>query len=323
MDTCIQSLIDCGDNREIIIVNDGSVDDTLEKAQSWQQRYPDFVKVIDKPNGGHGSAVNSGLAHAEGLYFKVVDSDDWLNPNAMVEVMAYLNRQLERQKPTDLVVMNYVYDKVHEHTSTTMHYRNVFPQDSEFTWGQIGHFGQSHYLLMHSVIYRTSLLKDINLQLPEHCFYVDNIFVYVPLPQVKTLYYIDCDAYHYFIGREDQSVNESIMLSRIDQQLRITKIMIDSVDIYNEVSERKLQRYMESYLAMMMCICSVFLRMDDTPEMEAKRKDIWDYLKNKDEKLYKNVRYRFINFAVNIPTSAGRQIGMTGYHAVQKVFKFN
>lgn len=114
---------------------------------------------------------------------------------------------------------------------------------------------------MHSVIYRTKLLRDINLQLPKHTFYVDNIFVYVPLPYVKTIYYVDVDMYRYFIGRDDQSVNESVMMGRMDQQIRVTKAMIDSTT-YGQMNKiHKLRRYMVSYLSMMLCICTVFLRL--------------------------------------------------------------
>ena len=83
MDKCIQSILDCGgqagiDDIEIVIVDDGSVkDNTAEKADEWQERYPGVIKAVHQENGGHGQAVNTGLAHAQGLYFKVVDSDDW------------------------------------------------------------------------------------------------------------------------------------------------------------------------------------------------------------------------------------------------------
>ena len=83
------------------------------------------------------------------------------------------------------------------------------------------------YILMHSVIYRTELLRQCGLELPEHTFYVDNIFVYQPLPHVKTMYYLDVNFYRYFIGRDDQSVNEQVMIGRIDQQIRVNKLMID------------------------------------------------------------------------------------------------
>ena len=232
MDRCIGSLLAVGDDIEIIIVDDGSTkDDTALIADRWQERHPDIVKAVHKENGGHGSAVNAGLAHASGFYYKVVDSDDWVDAAAAKEVLAYLRTQLEREEPTDMVVANYVYEKVDEDSSTIMRYRNVFPVQREFTWDQVGDFRHSQYLLMHSVFYRTALLKEMGLTLPEHCFYVDNIFVYEPLVHVRSMYYLDVDLYRYFIGREDQSVNEKVMLSRIDQQLRITREMIDRVDV--------------------------------------------------------------------------------------------
>ena len=80
---------------------------------------------------------------------------------------------------------------------------------------------------MHSVMYRTKLLRECGLELPKHTFYVDNIFVYHPLPHVKYLYYLNVNFYRYFIGRSDQSVNESVMIGRIDQQLKVNRIMID------------------------------------------------------------------------------------------------
>ena len=125
MDKCIESLLACDEGKndiEILIVDDGSTkDNTAEIADAWQEKYPDTIRAIHKPNGGHGSAVNTGLANAEGRYFKVVDSDDWLDKDAMHEVMAYLRRQMELAEPTDMVIGNYVYEKVHEGTRDLSH----------------------------------------------------------------------------------------------------------------------------------------------------------------------------------------------------------
>ena len=327
MDKCIESLLACDDGRgdiQIVIVDDGSTkDDTAAKADAWQAEYPGTIKAVHQPNGGHGQAVNTGLANAEARYFKVVDSDDWLDADAMREVMRYLRRQCELKDATDLVIANYVYEKVHEDTRTVIRYKNVFPTDREFGWDEVGHFNPSQYLLMHSVIYRTELLRDMGLELPQHTFYVDNIFVYVPLPHVKTMRYLDVDMYRYFIGREDQSVNESVMMGRIDQQLKITRIMIDSVQLPDDVEEKRLARYMENYLSMMMCICSIFLRMIDTPEAEEKRDAIWAYLRENNPGVYGRVKRSVLNLGTNLPTELGRRIGITGYHIAQRIFKFN
>ena len=328
MDKCIESILACDpDGRgdiEILIVDDGSVkDNTAQKADEWEQLHPGVIRAIHQPNKGHGGAVNTGLENATGLYYKVVDSDDWLDADAMREIMAYLRRQTELKEPTDLVVANYVYEKVYEGSRTVMHYRNVFPVGKECGWEDTHHFNQSQYLLMHSVIYRTELLRDCGLKLPEHTFYVDNIFVYVPLPYVQTIYYLDVDMYRYFIGREAQSVNEQVMYSRRDQQLRVTRHMIDAVDLPDAVESRRLEKYMENYLSMMMCICSIFLRMEKTEENERDREEIWQYLEERNPVLYKRVKRTALNWGTNLPTEAGRQLGLFGYRMAQKIFKFN
>ncbi len=322
MDVCIESLVAVGDDVEVIVVDDGSSDDTAAKADAWQERCPGIVHAVHQENGGHGAAVNTGLEHAHGRYFKVVDSDDWLDGDAMAEVMAYLREQMEYADPTDLVIANYVYEKVHENARTVMRYKNVFPVGQEFTWDDVGTFNPSQYLLMHSVIYRTELLRDAGLQLPRHCFYVDNIFVYEPLPYVQTLYYLDVDMYRYFIGREDQSVNETVMLGRIDQHLRVTSHMIDDVDVM-AIENRRLRHYMENYLSMMMTIASVFLRMRNTEEDKRKLEGIWDYLRAASPALYRRVRMKVLNLGANLPTELGRRIGIGGYHVAQRIFKFN
>ena len=194
MDKCIYSILTCGEGIEIIIVDDGSTaDDTPVKADQWAEKYPDIIKVVHKENGGHGSAVNEGLAHASGLYFQVVDSDDWIDVTAGIKVMEEVRKQAKGEEPVDMIVANYVYEKVFENSSSIINYKHVFNKGEVMHWDEIGHFNTSQYLLMHALIFRTQLLKDIGLELPKHTFYVDNIFCYVPLPHVKTIVYVNAN----------------------------------------------------------------------------------------------------------------------------------
>ena len=222
----IESILPGGEDIEIIIVNDGSKDRTSEIAHEYMEKYPTIIKVVDKENGGHGDAVNSGLMHATGKYFKVVDSDDWVDEEALLKVLDTIKGFVKDESEVDMVIANYVYEKVGMTHKKVIRYDNVLPENQIFKWEDIGHFRLDQYILMHSVIYRTEMLKLCQLELPKHTFYVDNIYVYYPLPHVRTLYYMNVDLYRYFIGREDQSVNEKVMISRIDQQLFVTKKMI-------------------------------------------------------------------------------------------------
>ena len=200
---CVETLLPGGDEVEILVVDDGSKDDTAAIADELEAKYPGVVRAIHQENGGHGAAVMAGLKNATGLYFKVVDSDDWLDEAALKAVLDKLRAFAGAEQPLDLFIANYVYEHVEDNTQKVMKYTNVFPEGRVFTWNEIGRFRPSQYLLMHSVIYRTQLLRDCGLELPKHTFYVDNIFVYQPLPSVKNIYYLDVDLYRYFIGRSD------------------------------------------------------------------------------------------------------------------------
>ena len=148
-------------------------------------------------------------------------------------------------------ISNYVYEKPSVGKSHPINYRSALPQNVLFTWSEVKHFKISQNILMHSVIYRTQMLKDCKLELPKHTFYVDNVFVYQPLPSVKLMYYLDVNLYRYFIGRDDQSVNEKIMIQRIDQQIKVNKILIDAHDL-SKIEDEKLRSYMVKFLAMIM-----------------------------------------------------------------------
>ncbi len=323
MDHCISTLLSVGEDAEIILIDDGSTkDNTPEICDRYAEKYPNIVKVIHQENGGHGEGVNQGLRHATGTYYKVVDSDDWLDIDCLRQVLVKL-KELEN-KNLDMMICNYVYEHVEDNTTHTMHYKNVFPQNTIFSWDDISKFSISQCLLMHSVIYRTQLLKDCKVELPKHTFYVDNIFVYTPLPYVKNIYYMDLDLYRYFIGREDQSVNEQVMASRIDQQLRVTFAMIDAhnIDDVFKIS-RKLGKYMRKYIAMMMTISTIFCELCEYPDKDQKRKNLWKYLRDKDRKLYRHVRYRTIWSLACVQNKPGRKLAVFLYRIARKIYKFN
>ena len=284
MEHCVDTLLQGGDDIEIILVDDGSTkDETPAICDRYQERYPGIVRAIHQENGGHGEGVNQGIRNAQGVYYKVVDSDDWVDVDALKKVLDKLRQFQRDEKPIDMMIANYVYEHVEDNTQKVVNYRNVFPVGRVFGWEQIGRFRPSQYLLMHSVIYRTQLLRDCGLELPKHTFYVDNIFVYQPLPAVKNMYYMDVDLYRYFIGRADQSVNEKVMVTRVDQQLRVTYHMIGSHDLRQvSAQHKKLGRYMFNYLAMMMAISSIFLIIDNSPEALGKRTQLWEYLRTVD-----------------------------------------
>ena len=325
MGKCIESLLVGGEEVEIIVVNDGSKDRTAEIAEEYRAKYPTIIKVVNKENGGHGSAVNAGLDHATGLYFKVVDSDDWVNAAAYKVILNKLEEYAGSRPMLDMLISNFIYDKVGVEHKKTMRYSSLsLPKDQLFTWNEVGHFFKGQYILMHSVIFRTKLLKQSGIRLPEHTFYVDNLFVFEPLPYVQNMYYLDVDFYHYFIGREDQSVNEQIMISRIDQQLRVNYKMIDyMVENKSIIKNKHLRAYMLNYLDIITTVSSIMLIKSGTEENLEKKKALWDYLKKKDRYVFMKLRYGLLGNCTNLPGKGGRMISVEGYKLCRKFFNFN
>lgn len=324
MDRCIDSLLPCGADAEIIIVDDGSQDNTAAVADEYAQKYPDIVKVIHKENGGHGSAVNAGLAAATGIYFKVVDSDDWLDKEALGKLLTKINDFEWNDEKVDLIVCNYVYDHLYENKTKSMAYRNIFKSGEICSWNDIGRFSPSQYLVMHALIYRTEVLRESGVELPLHTFYVDNIFAYQPLPFVKTIYYLDVDLYHYFLGRDDQSVNEKVLMSRIDQQIKVTKIVSKCVDLRKvRLQYPKLAEYMTRNVSIMMAISSIHLLLIGTKDAFLKRRSLWNEIREENPKLYRKLKYGTLSGLTYLPAGkAGGFLTISGYRVAKKIYQF-
>ena len=325
MDKCIESLLPGGEDIEILIIDDGSLkDNTLEVAREYEEKYPGIVRAIHQENKGHGGAVNTGIEHASGVYFKVVDSDDWVEPKALIKIIKRLKMLEERETPVDMLLANFCYDKQGAWRKNVMQFRRAFPQNRIISWDDMGHLKQTQYILMHNIIYRHSVLEKCGLKLPNHTFYVDNIFAFQPLPYCEKLYYMDLTLYHYFIGRDDQSVNEKVMLGRIDQQIRVNKIMIDVFTKQNWSGlDKNVRKYMMVYLNKIMTVTSVLLLVGGTSGDYEKKCDLWEYLKKKDEKLYMRLRLSFLGVLMNLPTKLGRKTTVRGYKIIRKFIHFN
>lgn len=319
---CIDTLLPGGDAVEILIINDGSSDNTANIANEYEKKYPNICKAIHQENKGHGGAVNAGIKNASGIYLKVVDSDDWVNQSAYEKILTTLSDFYEKGTVLDMLLANYVYEKQGAKRKAVIHYRHAIPKGKIFRWDNVKRFPLGQYILMHSVIYRTALLRECHLELPEHTFYVDNIYVYKPLPYVKTMYYLDVNFYRYFIGRDDQSVNETNMIKRIDQQIRVNKTMIDYLAGFH-IDSKPLARYMRHYLSIITCISSVIALKSGTKEDLQKKKDLWKYLYEKDKSLYRKIRHNIVGYAVNLPGFVGRKTTLGMYKAARKFIGFN
>ena len=325
MEKCIKSLLPAGEDIEILIVDDGSFKDrTAQIADEYQQKYPTIIRAIHQENGGHGEAVNTGIRNASGLYFKVIDSDDWADTKVLLAVIRKLKELEEARGGVDMFLAYFIYDKEGAKRKKVMHFRHAFPVDEVFDWSAVHHMKSTQYILMHNIIYRHQVLVDSGLELPKHTFYVDNIFAFQPYPYVHTLYYMDANLYHYFIGREDQSVNEQVMIGRIDQQIRVNKIMIDIMAEQDfDRMDPHVKKVMYVYLDKIMAVTSALLLVSGTKENLEKKREVWSYLRQKSRSMYMHLRFTLVGIILNLPGPVGRKISLLGYKFARKLVGFN
>ena len=251
------------------------------------------------------------------MYFKVVDSDDWINTDAMVQLLNLLEEHAQAKTLADLYITNFIYDKQCENTSYLRKFDRQFPVNSFFTWKDVKKFKSSDVLMLHCLLFKTEILRTSNTILPEKTFYVDNIYSYKPLPFVKKLYYYDINLYHYLIGREDQSVNIKQIVARYEQQIKIMKIMLDLYS-YKEIKqlEKGLANYMLHNLAVLMMLTLMFTTgsKDELKKRKAALKEFWTYLRKKDKKLYKFMRWSsYCTLVCHFPWSVQRFMLFKGY----------
>lgn len=317
MEKCIESLLIGKDDVEIIIIDDGSKDNTGKIADKYQKKYPNIVKAIHQENGGHGEGINVGLKHATGKYFKVVDSDDWLDETAYKKLLKEI-----KHIDTDLVVCNYVYTYTDGRSDQVISFANVYDEGKILTWDDIHKFKVTQYPSLHSMMYKKSVLDKSNIELPKHVFYEDNLFIYLPLVNTKTIYYLDLDLYRYYIGRADQSVQESQMIKRSSHQVLVSERVCTAYDL-TEIENKKLRKLMTRECIFLMTIGVVFSRLAFNKEGEKQYKELWKSVKEKNPKLYKRMRYFSMATWVSIPGKLGRQIMKLGYRFAHSLVNFN
>lgn len=320
MRRAVDSIVGLGQACEILLINDGSSDDTSKIAHKYAERHSN-VRAIDQENANWGGAVNHGLELARGRYFKVLDSDDYMEPLALRRVLSELEQALAEDDAPDLLISNYVYDHLPTKTRRPMRYSSFLPQGHTFGWNEVQKPGVAQYLMIHACWYATEVLRASGVKLPTGVPYMDSILLLHPMPTVKRLRYVDAAPYYYAIGREGQSVDASVIAAHIDQQLYATRLAIEDVD-YAELFRREPNcgRLMAGYMECMMSMSELNLFLIGTPEAAAKNKELWAFLEEKNPALYDWVRRSWVGL-LNRKTPMGRAIAARIFQWGKKHFK--
>lgn len=295
---CLDSLDnkEINDKLEVLVVSDGSKDNAINIAKEYSKRLPDTFKIIEKENGGHGSTINKGLELATGKYFRVLDSDDWVDNVNFVEFV----KRLEDQD-ADLVVTDYSKEFIYEGKSEKIVYKNLEP-NKKYIFDKFDlNILNGEYFVMATSTYKTEVLRKSNLKLMEKTFYVDMQYNVVPIPYVNSFVYFDLDIYRYFIGRLDQSVNTASFVKNHLNHDKVVKYLIDYYSNLTDVSDTK-KEYIRIILKYILfthysIYCIYFKKKRQGYKLV---KEFDKYLYNKNKELYDVSNISFIKIYRNL-----------------------
>lgn len=196
---------------EVLVVNDGTPDDSVAVAQKYVDRYPKTFSIINKENGGHGSAINTGVEHATGKYFKVIDADDWVDTEVLKELMGILETE-----DFDAMLSSYI---TYDISKDEYEHRNIHIEDTRkyYTLEELMEQWEAAYhgFCFHGVLYHTEFYKKQNYKLTEKAFYEDQEYATIPLTKATKIRLYDKSLYIYRIGDVNQSVSIQSQLRRL------------------------------------------------------------------------------------------------------------
>jgi len=320
MENCLNSLIPGGERIEIIIIDDGSKDETGAIADSWAEKYPTIVRVVHQENGGHGEGINQGIRHATGKYFKTVDSDDTLSED-FIPFLDALEAADKAGEP-DLFITNYRYVHADGKGDRSISFAHCLPKNRLFTWDETKAFRVDEVMMIHSCTWKTELLRKNGVELPKHMFYEDNYFVYSNLARSQKYYYMDIDLYRYFIGRADQSMQEASIKKRYTHQLKAVELCFRSVHL-DEVQPKQMRNYLKHELFILFGGAIFFARLVKTDAADGELDKMWAGCREFDAKWADYFRNKTLLWFLGRPGKAGRGFTNFVYRFSHLFVRFN
>lgn len=287
---CLNSMI-CTrvfDKLDIVVINDGSTDSTSNVVENYTSKYPDSIRLINKSNGGHGSTINVGIKNARGKYFKIVDSDDWVDKYGIEKLVDFLS-----SNEVDMIMNPY-----HEVSYDNISCRKLFdPSGNETEIRQINSIDRlkgNEMLYMHSLTFKTDCMHNMGPIIDENCFYVDMEYCIFPMLYIGTYVYLDFPVYEYLLGSQTQSMAMNNLIKRRDQHLLVTKRIIGFyLQNRSSVNEKVRSIMVERIKYAVYQQYKIFLHMgNDDGKEEAKSFDAW--LKLQDKEIYHGPKGRMM-----------------------------
>ena len=287
---CLKSLlIGRDDELDVIVVNDGSTDNTSKIAHKFADEHS-FVRVVDKPNAGHGSGVNVGIELAKGLYFKILDSDDLLDEEGLLHLLDNIKKNNEKNNNPDLYMADYCS---YPENSNTYNARISFQKhmkklEEVVSWVGLPRIGITDFFMIHMCYVKTKLLQDNHVELLERTFYEDNQFMFYVLIYTKTLCYLTKPIYKYTVGRKGQSISLENMSKKYEHQHRVMRSMIEAINYDDYKKMHKHQRFeIRHDLSKIAMLTYFYTYIGTGKERHRKYKSTLRYFKNTNPKMYR------------------------------------
>lgn len=276
----IESFInsDVREKLEIIVTDDESKDNTVKIVEEYEKKYPGIVKLIKQKNAGPGSTVNSGIKHATGKYFKMVDGDDWVVTENLTKIIEFLEK-----KDVDMVITNYqIYSN--KDNKVIKNCKFELPENAKLNFAD---YCRNLDLAMHAVMFKTSILQDNKITL-DNGFYTDTEYVLLPTEYIKTFAYINLDLYVYLVAQANQSVSAESMKKNIGMHEYVLNRLIDYYeDKKKENVDENVLQYIRNRIGIVAANqLSTYLTYDDEKERLEVIKKFNNELKNKSEDIY-------------------------------------
>lgn len=215
---------------EILVIDDGSTDNTYNIVKGYEEKFPNAIKSVHKSNGGYGSTVNYSINEATGVYFKLLDGDDYFDCEG-------LDKLVDVIRSSDVDVIFNSYNKVYSDGKVK---RIDFHNMKYNVDLNILNLNINDYISMHAFTYKTSVLKSSGLILKENLLYTDCYYTAIPLAKVHKVRFLNFPVYNYRIGEQGQSISRKVRLKHIDD---IKNISIDLVNNVKQISNIKIDAY--------------------------------------------------------------------------------
>lgn len=209
------------DRIEVLVINDGSKDQSSAIAHSYAQKYPGVFIVVDKPNGNYGSCINAALKIAKGKYIKVMDADDYFITSSLLQLVNTL-----AELDVDLVITDYV--KAYT-SGKTIDYTFNLPKQKILAFDEVYQTKAMFDILLPAITYKTNILRDINYHQTEGISYTDLEWCFSPITQVNSIYYLDTCLYCYLMGREGQTMDPAVYARSIPQRIQCFSALMHSI----------------------------------------------------------------------------------------------